>query len=265
MSESPPTTPAAASASASGAATLPASASGGPKAAPNDIFLDDASRMSRRQVQRYIEARNEADVLEAFQLAQHLGIPITARGKAHAMGGHSMGPGIVLSLRHMSHVAVDVEGGKLTAQAGATWAEVLQAANRHARSVPTLQSYAGFSLGGSIAVNIHGVSSDATLAESILALRVLTADGRVLDCPHPSLQEDQEAETAVLFRHVVGGLGLCGIVLSVTLRLCSNVLLDSDTMLLTPAEFDHVHTQVREAPDVELKLARYVMALPTST
>jgi FAD/FMN-containing dehydrogenase len=221
--------------------------------------------MSRRQVQRYIEARNEADVLEAFQLAQHLGIPITARGKAHAMGGHSMGPGIVLSLRHMSHVAVDVEGGKLTAQAGATWAEVLQAANRHARSVPTLQSYAGFSLGGSIAVNIHGVSSDATLAESILALRVLTADGRVLDCPHPSLQEDQEAETAVLFRHVVGGLGLCGIVLSVTLRLCSNVLLDSDTMLLTPAEFDHVHTQVREAPDVELKLARYVMALPTST
>lgn len=223
------------------------------------IFLDDASRMSRRQVQRYIEARSEADVLEAFQLAKSLGIPITARGKAHAMGGHSMGPGLVLSLRHMQSVHVDLEKNQLTAQAGATWAEILQTANAHARSVPTLQSYAGFSLGGSIAINIHGVSSDATLAESILSLRVLTADGRILECPHPDLQDDADCEAAVLFRHVVGGLGLFGIVLSATLRMCDNVLLDADAMLLTPSEFDHVHTQVREAPDVELKLARYGM------
>jgi hypothetical protein len=67
-------------------------------------------------------------------------------------------------------------------------------------------------LGGAVAANIHGrCLTAAPLVGDLESLEVVTADGEIVNCSRHNRPE--------LFRHVVGGYGLFGVVTAVTLRL----------------------------------------------
>src|SRR5829696_549199 len=131
------------------------------------------------------------------------------------MGGQAFRRGgMVLDMRPMNGIRLDPDKRIVTVGAGATWHDIQNAL--HPRfAVKAMQSTDIFSVGGSISVNAHGMDHRAgALLGSIRSLRVMLADGQVVTA--------SPAENDALFRHVVGGYGLFGVILSAELEVVPN-------------------------------------------
>ena len=174
---------------------------------------------SRPALQR--RAENVADVLAALAQARRRGLALAVSGGRHAMGGQQfLEQGCVLDLRGMNRIlAFDRERGHITVEAGATWPELMrgylarQVADAPQWGLRQKQTGAdALSVGGAIAANIHGRGlACAPFSVDVESMQVVTAAGELLTC---SRREEPQ-----LFRLIVGGYGLCGIVVAATLRL----------------------------------------------
>ena len=98
-------------------------------------------------------------------------------------------------------------------QAGISWRELQDVIDPKDLSVSIMQSFSNFTIGGSIGVNCHGrYIGKGPLVNSVRAIQLVTADGRVLEL-------SRESE---LFKAVFGGYGGLGVVTEVELELDSN-------------------------------------------
>ncbi|WP_153394057.1 FAD-binding oxidoreductase [Ornithinicoccus halotolerans] len=196
--------------------------------------VSDASCLTRTPVFGVVRARSVADVRAALAFAEEHDLAVSVAGTQHAMGGQASYPGgLVLDMRAFSQVTVDEDRRTATVQAGATWHQVLEAVHPVGLSVSTMPSVDVLSVGGTVSVNAHGLDFRAgSLSSTIRALRVMLADGRV----HRVSREQQPD----LFRAVVGGYGLFGVILEVELE-----LVDSEMYRLRSRVVDY-----REFPDV---------------
>jgi len=142
-------------------------------------------------------------------------------GGRHAMGGQQfLSGGTLLDMRGMNRVRrFDQERGLLEVEAGIQWPGVLRSyLGRPGGMLSTWgirQKQTGadrLTIGGAVAANIHGRCLGAPpFIDDLESLELVTAEGKVIHC---SRSEHQE-----LFRHVVGGYGLFGVVTAATLRL----------------------------------------------
>jgi FAD/FMN-containing dehydrogenase len=170
------------------------------------ISLDDVSRLSKTSVSRVMMPLNDDDVLACLEFAWENQVAVAARGTKHSMGGHSLsGDGIAIDMCRLNRVTFDVATQLCTAEAGALWSDVIQVLNVHGRSPKTLQSYASFSVGGSVSVNAHGITSDYSLGESLVSLKILRLDK---DGKRQTVIAERGSE---LFRLAIGGYGLAGV------------------------------------------------------
>lgn len=216
-------------------------------------LLDDVSQLNATRVARLVMPLTVDDVCDALEDAHRRGCPVTMRGSSHSMGGHSVvADGVVLDMQFVRHVRFDATAQTVTCGAGALWSSVIATLNAHGKAPRTLQSYCTFSVGGSLSVNAHGITSDESVAQSVVAATVCTLDERghraVLHVTHESHPE--------LMRHVLGGYGLFGVVYDVTMRVANNVSVSMETLQMSPADFPFVYQGVLADPAVELKLAR---------
>ena len=151
-----------------------------------------------------------ADVRECVAFARRHRVPLAVRSGGHNYAGWSTGPGLVLDVGAMNSVRVDA--GRVVLGAGArlvdVYAGVAQAGvGVPAGSCPTV-GITGLTLGGGIGVltRAWGLTCD-----NLLAARVVTADGQLLDCDaghHPDLYWALRG----------GGGGNFGVVTSLSLR-----------------------------------------------
>ena len=143
-------------------------------------------------------------------------LPVTIAGAQHSMGGHTLAAGgLRLDMRPFNKLHLDTVSTLLTVGGGACWDEIIPYLNRYGRAVATMQSDNAFSVGGSLSVNCHGWQpNQPPIAATVESVQVLLADGRLLQC---SRSENQE-----LFRLVLGGYGLFGIILEARLRTVPN-------------------------------------------
>jgi FAD/FMN-containing dehydrogenase len=162
------------------------------------------------------------------------------------MGGHSLVEGgVVLDMGCVAHVSYDAAAGLATAGAGATWADLIRTLNAHGKTPRTLQSYASFSIGGTLAVNGHGITSDHCVAESVVALTIVRGDGAVVRAARGGPHEQ-------LLRHALGGYGLFGVIYEATLRVDDNVRLAQDVLSVPAGDAPHIYAAL---------LAAYIAAL----
>jgi FAD/FMN-containing dehydrogenase len=182
--------------------------------------LNDASALSRTPVYGVVEVKTEEDIAKALAFAQANGLKVSLAGVRHSMGGHAFDDNaLVLEMLKFSTVKVDEAAMTMTVQPGATWHDI-QNVLHPKFAVKAMQSTDIFSVGGSISVNAHGMDHQAgSVAGSIKSLRVMQADGTIVTC--------SRGENAELFRHVVGGYGLFGVVLSAELEIVPNVVYET--------------------------------------
>jgi FAD/FMN-containing dehydrogenase len=188
------------------------------------IVNDVHSRLNATRVLEIVRPAGINDVREEILRAKQSddgGGGLAICGGRHAMGGQQFGSDcLLLDMTGMNRaIALDEERGLLTMEAGAMWPDVVRATRELARgeqqhAIRQKQTGADtLTLGGAVACNAHGRGLlMGPIGEDVESLTLVDADGEVVEC-----SRDRDAE---LFRLVIGGYGLFGVIGRVTLRLC---------------------------------------------
>jgi FAD/FMN-containing dehydrogenase len=159
-------------------------------------------------------------VLRAGRKDEPTGGGLAVCGGRHAMGGQQFDSGrLLLDMSDMNKpIALDEERGLLTIEAGAMWPDVIRATRELSRgdqrfAIRQKQTGADtLTIGGAVACNAHGRGLVmGPISEDIESLTLVDAAGDVVEC-----SRDHNSE---LFSLVIGGYGLFGVVVRVTLRL----------------------------------------------
>jgi len=203
--------------------------------------LNDASGLSRTPVYGVVEVAGEAHVAQALAFARANGLKVSMAAVRHSMGGQAFDDNaLVLDMRRFDKVTVDAGAMTMTVQPGATW-HAIQNLLHPRFAVKAMQSTDIFSVGGSLSVNAHGMDHQAgSVAGSIRSLKVMLADGSVTTC--------SRTENGELFRHVVGGYGLFGVVLEATLDIVDNAVYRTAREIIRSDDFPRYFAEVLE-PD----------------
>ncbi len=200
----------------------------------NDIH----SQLNPTTVDRIVPVDSLEAIQAAIAAAQDERKSISIAGGRHAMGGQQFGSGtILLDTVPLDRVLeYDAAAGLITVEAGIYWPELIagcrQAAIDEDPQWSIAQKQTGgdrMSIGGALAANVHGRGLRMRpIIGDVESLLLVDADGNVRHC---SRQENGE-----LFRLVIGGYGLFGVVYSVTLRLVPRQKLQRTVNVITIEE-----------------------------
>ncbi len=186
------------------------------------IWVNDVhSQLNRIRVRELLTPRTREELAEIVRSASRKGLPISVSGCRHSMGGQQFASdSICVDIRSLDRmISFDQEHGLIEVEAGIQWPKLIRAyldAQRDsAKQWGIAQKQTGadtFTLGGSLSSNVHGRGlAMKPLISNIESFTLIDADGKSIRC---SRDENNE-----LFRLVIGGYGLFGLVGSVTLRL----------------------------------------------
>lgn len=140
--------------------------------------------------------------------------PLIARGNGRSYGDSSFNAdGAVSTLKLNRLLKFESETGTLTAEAGVMLADVIESFLPKGWFPPITPGTKFVTLGGMVASNVHGKNAvkDGAFGDHVDQITILRADGQVVAC---SREEQSE-----LFFNTIGGMGLTGIILTVSFRL----------------------------------------------
>ena len=128
---------------------------------------------------------NAEQVCGVLRLAWRSGVPVTPRGSGtNVVGGAvPVRGGVVLSTVRMRRVLeVDVVGGEVLVEAGATWGDLCAELSRYGLFLPSTPLWEASTVGGCIAEGRLGATTQVygCLRDWILGLEVALPDGRLV-------------------------------------------------------------------------------------
>lgn len=192
--------------------------------------INDVSALSRTPVYGVVKVSEEKHVADALAFARNNNLSVSLAAVRHSMGGQAFDDhAIVLDMMGLNSIEVDEAAMTVTIGPGATWHDIQNVL--HPRfAVKAMQSTDIFSVGGSISVNAHGMDHQAgSVVGSVKSLELMLADGTKVTC--------SRTENADLFRHVVGGYGLFGVVLKAVLEIVPNAVYQTSRALIRSEDF----------------------------
>ena len=203
--------------------------------------INDITQLNPVQVKDVFVPTGVEELQEFLKTSQG---PLCIGGGRFSMGGQTSSPGATLiDMRRLNRVLdIDTEQKTVRVQAGIRWIDIQRAIDPHNLSIQVMQTYANFTVGGSLSVNAHGrYIGLGPLILSLVTLQVVLADGTV--------KQASPEENSELFYGVVGCYGALGIVTEVTLRLTDNVPMMRQVIKLNREDYlDYFKKSVRDRP-----------------
>ena len=188
---------------------------------PGVVVNDVHSLLNETRVADIVPVDSLGAVQAAVRRGAADGLPVCIAGGRHAMGGQQFcDGGLLVATRPLDRVlAFDREQGRIQVEGGLQWPALLAYLDETQRGAEPrwaiAQKQTGadrLSLGGAVAANVHGRGlAMPPFVADVEEIVVVDASGDARTC---SRTADPD-----LFRLVVGGYGLFGVVYSVTLRL----------------------------------------------
>lgn len=165
-----------------------------------------------------------SEVAALVRLCARHGVAVVPQGGNTSTCGaatpDASGRQLVLGLRRMRAIRrVDADDNSICVEAGATLAEVQQAAQATGRLFPlSLASEGSCQIGGNVSTNAGGLAvlRYGTMRELTLGLEVVLADGRVLNALSSLRKDSSGLDVKQLF---IGAEGQLGVVTAATLKL----------------------------------------------
>lgn len=197
-----------------GAAALLVAADAGATCPSNPLSVCNVTHLYSVMAAQVIEVQGADDIRQALRRWPG---KVSVGGGRFSMGGQTaLGGGLQLDMRKMQRlVALDPRRKIARVQAGMRWRDLQALIDPHGLAVRTMQSYANFTVGGSVSVNCHGrYVGHGPIAASVRAMQLVLADGSVL--------EVSPSQNAELFFAAIGGYGAVGVVTEVELSLDDN-------------------------------------------
>ncbi len=220
--------------------------------AADPLERTDVARLTPAQVERVEQVHGVDGLRAVLQDARTRGLKVSISGSRHSQGGQTYSAGgVVLDMRGFNRIlAIDPDARTIRVESGATWDEVQRAIAPHGLALKVMQSSNIFTVGGTLSANAHGRDIDVMqVVDVVERFRLLLADGRVVE-----VSSKQNPE---LFSLVIGGYGLYGVILDVTLRVARDELYEQRAVSMDYKEFPAYFAQhVKPDTSVALLLVR---------
>jgi len=168
---------------------------------------------------RVATPRSEAEVVEEVLRAADRGLRVKAIGAGHSFTGVAVTDGVQLRLGALSGVtSIDSTRGEATVRAGTPLHVLNEELAAFGYALPNLGDIDRQSLAGATGTGTHGTGLRLTgLSAGIRALRIVLADGSVVEC--------SPTHEPALFQAARLGLGALGIVTEITVAVVPAFLL----------------------------------------
>src|SRR5215813_2903878 len=171
--------------------------------------------------------------------------PISIGGGRFSMGGQTASSGSLhLDMRRFNRVvSFSPLNRTIRVQTGIRWCDIQRFIDPHGLSVKIMQTYANFTVGGSLSVNVHGrYIGQGPLVLSVRRVKLVLMSGEVV--------EASPAENAEIFYGAIGGYAALGVIVEAELELADNVRVEQVAVKLPVGEYAAwFKTAVRDAPE----------------
>ncbi|MGJ3234257.1 FAD-binding protein [Marivirga sp.] len=136
-----------------------------------------------------------------------------ARGMGRCYGDAALSDNILSTLNHNLLLSFNEQNGELTCQAGVTLKDILDVFVPKGWFVPVTPGTKFITVGGALASDVHGKNHhvEGCFGDHVTNCSLITADGSKIDCSSRNNKE--------LFNATRGGMGLTGIIDTVTFKL----------------------------------------------
>src|SRR5215468_8805312 len=176
---------------------------------------DDFGRVVHKKPAAVLRPGDAQDIAKLLQYANRQGLKVAMRGQAHSFFGQTqVEGGVVIDSSSLNSVRIIKSGSGGTAEigSGSKWHPVLMAANAQKLTVPVIAD-TFLSVGGTISTGGFGVTTYnlGLQVDHVQELEVVTGEGQVVTCSDQSNSD--------LFNVMLAGLGQCGIITKVVMRL----------------------------------------------
>ncbi|MBZ9610450.1 FAD-binding protein [Rheinheimera maricola] len=208
-----------------------------------ELVVNDITRLNPIKVAKVLRPQTEAELVQ--QLMNSSGA-VSVGGGRYSQGGQiALSDSLHIDMRSYNNiVSFTPDKKQITVQAGITWRDIQAHIDGYDLSVKTMQSYADFTVGGSLSVNAHGrYIGEGPLINSVLAIRLLLADGNVVSATPETNSE--------LFFAAIGGYGAMGIILEASLQLTDNSRVQRQVTTMAASQYrNFFQSQIRENAQV---------------
>jgi len=171
-------------------------------------------------------------------------LPLSVGGGHFSMGGQTASPGSLhLDMRRLNQVLWFSPLEKIIrVQAGIRWCDIQKFVDPHGLSVKIMQTYANFTVGGSLSVNVHGrYIGLGPVVLSVRSISLILANGERV--------EASPVHNPRLFYAAIGGYGAIGVIVEVELELTDNVRVARSSIKLPLTKYvAYFKESVRNSP-----------------
>lgn len=190
-----------------------------------------------------VKLASTADCIHLVDYATKIGKSVCPRGSGYSYADMAMNrDNIIACTRDMNKViSWDSSSGVMIVEPGVTFSDVFKLALILNWTLPSCPGGMAVTIGGAVSNNVHGKDcvNNGNFGRQVVELKLLTASGEIL-----TLSKDSNSD---LFHAVIGGMGLLGLILEVTLQLKR-----------VPSPFVEVTTVVTSSIDESIDVLEHV-------
>ena len=220
------------------------------------IMMEDKGRLLPTKIKDIRSAADKKKLQQWVKNANKNQEKVSIAGMQHSQGGQTYYPNAtVIDMKKYNKILdYEPEKKRMTVQSGATWADIQKVINSDGLAIEVQQSQNIFTVGGSLSVNAHGRDIRyGSMIDTVESFRLLTASGKILNV--------SRSENSELFYHTIGGYGLFGIILDVTLKLTDDELYQIRAKALNYTDYTNyfIHN-IKQDAKVRMHIARISVA-----
>lgn len=214
-----------------------------PKVDPVNLIVDDVTQINPVKVLSVQIPESISQLREIIE--NHTGT-ISIGGGRFSMGGQTASSNSLhIDMRKLNKVVhFSKEEKTIKVEAGARWCDIQHYVDKHNLSVKIMQTYANFTVGGSLSVNVHGrYIGLGPLILSVRSLEIILANGQLMHC--------SRTENPEYFFACIGCYNAIAVIAAVEFDLEENVAVKRSHKKMRIEEYkDFFFTNVRENKDV---------------
>lgn len=207
---------------------------------PRANIVNDVTRLNPVVVRAIV---TPISIDEVVEVVRNTTGPISIGGGRFSMGGQTASPGSFhLDMRRLNKVVEFSPLAKtIRVQSGARWCDIQKFVDPHGLAVRIMQTYANFTVGGSLSVNVHGrYVGLGPLILSVRSIRLVLMSGEVADA--------SPGENPEMFYGAIGGYGGIGVIVEAELDLADNKRVERVAIKLPAGEYaEYFRRHVRDS------------------